>query len=310
MTAFDTAAARIARAVDERTMPAAVVEVGRTAGRTWRQAFGRMTYEADAPPATEDTIFDLASLTKVIATTTLCMRALEQGRLMPGTRVREFLREWRGADREDVTVRDLLAHCSGLTGYLPFYTDPAVRGRAAFERAICELPLEYAPRTQAIYSDLGFMLLGFILEDAFSRPLVDSFELVRSIFTSDILMFKPDPALKSRVAPTEQDPWRGRLLVGEVHDENCWALGGVAGARSPAGARSSASPHAQPRSPGAAARSAGTRCCARRHAARGSRAVPSGTPASPAHRSGSIRSRTSTSCSSPTACTRPETTTA
>jgi CubicO group peptidase (beta-lactamase class C family) len=229
MTAFEAAAARIARAIEERTMPAAVVEVGRTDGRTWRQAFGRLTYEPEAPAATEDTIFDLASLTKVIATATLCMRALEQGRLMPGTRVGDFLRDWRGVDREDVTARDLLAHCSGLTGYLPFYTDPAVRGRAAFERAICELPLEYAPRTQAIYSDLGFILLGCILEDAFRRPLADSFEVVRSVFTSDILLFKPDLALKSRVAPTERDPWRGRLLVGEVHDENCWALGGVAG---------------------------------------------------------------------------------
>jgi CubicO group peptidase (beta-lactamase class C family) len=229
MTMFASAAARVARAIEERVMPAAVIEVGRTRGRLWRQAFGRVTYDADSAQATEDTIFDLASLTKVIATASLSMRALEHGRLMPGVRVGQFLREWRGADREDVTVRDLLAHCSGLTAYLPFYTDPSMRGRQAFEQAICRLPLEYCPRTQAVYSDLGFILLGFILEDAFARPLSASFDSVRAIFTADVLHFTPDAALRPRIAPTERDGWRGRVLVGEVHDENCWALGGVAG---------------------------------------------------------------------------------
>jgi CubicO group peptidase (beta-lactamase class C family) len=229
MNRFTAAARLLTHAVEERITPAAVIEVGRGRGVEWRQAFGRLTYEPDAPAAAEDTIFDLASLTKVIATTALAMRAMEEGRLMVGSRAGQFLREWRGADREDVTVRDLLAHCGGLTAYLPFYTDPDMRGRAAFEHAISKLALEYCPRTQAIYSDLGFILLGFILEDAFGAPLDGLFDGLRGSFTGDVLRFNPPASLRPRVAPTESDPWRGRLLVGEAHDENCWSLGGVAG---------------------------------------------------------------------------------
>ena len=84
------------------------------------------------------------------------------------------LPEWRGADRRERHDRDLLAHASGLTAYLPFFRDH--RGRQEFERSICTLPLEYAPRTQSIYSDLGFMLLGFMLEDAAERIAAMQFE--------------------------------------------------------------------------------------------------------------------------------------
>lgn len=229
MTRFAAAARQLTQAVRDGVTPAAVIEVGRSAGVEWRQAFGRLTYEPGAAAAAEDTIFDLASLTKVIATTTLVMQEVERGRVMPGSRVGQFLRRWRGVDREDVTVRDLLAHCGGLTAYLPFFNDPAMRGRAAFEHAICQLPLEYCPRTQAIYSDLGFMLLGFILEDTGGRPLAAAFAELRNTFTGGVLQFNPDAPLRPRIAPTERDPWRGRLLEGEVNDENCWALGGAAG---------------------------------------------------------------------------------
>jgi CubicO group peptidase (beta-lactamase class C family) len=141
-----------------------------------------------------------------------------------------------------VTIADLLAHSSGLSAYLPLYRD--YTGRAEFEAAICALPLEYPPRTQSIYSDLGFILLGFILEDAAPpRPgftaapgafdpassLAEQFRRVSSFITSEPLAFNPPRAWRDRCAPTEVDEWRGRLLRGEVHDENCWALGGAAG---------------------------------------------------------------------------------
>ena len=158
------------------------------------------------------------------------------------TRWAKWLRDWRGDDRDDVTIRDLLAHASGLTAYLPFYRD--YTGRFEFEHAICSLPLEYAPRSQSLYSDLGFMLLGFILEDAQpsgpafsgapgaidpSRSLATQFHRLASFFTPEPLRFSPPRAWRTRTAPTEIDEWRGRLLVGEVHDENTWALGGAAG---------------------------------------------------------------------------------
>ena len=173
------------------------------------------------PAVAIDTIYDLASLTKVIATATQAMRAVDAGALALERRVADYLPEWRGIDREAVTIADLLEHASGLTAYLPFFRDH--HGRAEFERAICTLPLEYAPRTQSIYSDLGFMLLGFMLEDVGFPPFA------RRRPASTRSAFNPPRELRARCAPTELDLWRGRLLQGEVHDENCWALGGIAG---------------------------------------------------------------------------------
>ena len=223
------AARLIERAIGDRAFPAAVLETGTSEGVVWRHAFGTLTYEEGAPATREDTIFDLASLTKVIATTTIAMRAVEDGRLALDDLVAARLPHWRGTDREDVTIADLLEHTSGLTAYLPFFHDH--RGRAEFERAICTLPLEYAPRAQSIYSDLGFILLAFILEDTFARPFAEVFGAVMAELTPSPgpLLFNPPRELRARCAPTELDLWRGRLLQGEVHDENCWALSGAAG---------------------------------------------------------------------------------
>jgi CubicO group peptidase (beta-lactamase class C family) len=236
------AAGIIAEAIAARAFPAAVVEVGRARAVLWRHVAGTLTYEADAPPARVDTVFDLASLTKVLATASLVMRAVDQGRVHLDAPIAAHFPAWRGADREMVTVRDLLAHSSGLTAYLPLFRDHS--GRAEFERTICTLPLEYTPRTQAIYSDLGFMLLGFLLEDAAAprpgfegatgawdpgRSLAAQFHLLASFMTAEPLRFNPPRAWRPRTAPTELDSFRGRLLVGEVHDENTWALGGAAG---------------------------------------------------------------------------------
>jgi CubicO group peptidase (beta-lactamase class C family) len=245
--AFDGAAEIILEGVLRRAFPAASVEVGRLAGPVWRRAFGTLTYDPDAPETTDETIFDLASLTKVIATATLAMRAVDAGTLNLDEGVRAWLPSWRGADREAVTIRDLLAHASGLPAYLPFFRDHT--GRAEFEPAICSLPLEYPPRSQATYSDLGFMLLGFIIEDTRglraredahgtrsrtgvldpAATLAAQFRKIASFVTSEPLSFNPPRAWRARTAPTEIDAWRGRLLAGEVHDENAWALGGAAG---------------------------------------------------------------------------------
>ncbi len=238
MSAFAAAADILAAGVSGRAFPAASVEVGRQAGPLWRQAFGTVTYAAGAPAATESTVFDLASLTKVIATTTLAMRAVDDGVLALSDPVASRMREWRGSDREHVTIRDLLEHASGLPAYLPFFRDHT--GRAEFEPAICHLPLEYAPRTASIYSDLGFILLGFILEDVRldrarsglfdpGASLAAQFHRLAAWLGSDPMTFNPARSERARIAPTEVEEWRGRTLVGEVHDENAWALGGAAG---------------------------------------------------------------------------------
>jgi CubicO group peptidase (beta-lactamase class C family) len=210
--------------VAEGAYPAAVLEVGRERGVSWRHATGRLTYEPGAAPASEETVFDLASLTKVIVTATLAMQLVERGALRLADPVSAWVSAWRGRDRAHVRVRDLLEHCSGLTAWMPFYREG--RGRADMAEAICALPLECPPWTGTIYSDLGFMLLGFILEDAGGTHLDRQFATVAEELE---LQFRVRAEWRARTAPTEIDPWRGRLLWGEVHDENAWALGGVAG---------------------------------------------------------------------------------
>ena len=229
---FAAAAALLREAIAGGAFPAATVEVGRADGPLWRDATGRLTYDPDSPPVEPGTIFDLASLTKVIATTTLAMRAVDEGFLTLDDPVKLWLREWRGADRDTVTIRDLLAHSSGLTAYLPFFRD--YTGRFEFEHAIGSLPLEYAPRSQSIYSDLGFMLLGFILENAHphgpafkgapgtldpSRSLATQFHRLASYFTAEPLRFTSTAGVASphgadrsrrmaRPAPRRRSPRR------------------------------------------------------------------------------------------------------
>jgi CubicO group peptidase (beta-lactamase class C family) len=214
------------QAIAERAFPAAVIEVGTAGQMLWRQAFGTLTFDIDSLPASDDTIFDLASLTKVIATTPIVMQQVERGVLALDDPVSGHIAEWRGKDRAEVTLRDLLAHCTGLPVWRPFFRD--LKGRRAFESAISTEPLAYAPRTRSVYSDLDFMLLGFIVDGRV--PLAERFALMLSqMEIVEEIQFTPPSLWRARVAPTEQDPWRGRLLVGEVHDENAAALGSIAG---------------------------------------------------------------------------------
>ena len=224
---FDAAGALLAAAVAESAFPCAVAEVGSSEGPVWQVALGTLTGEPEAPLASSRTVFDLASLTKVLTTATLAMRLTDAGRLGLDERVADRIDAWRGVDREAVTVRDLLSHTSGLTAHAPLYTSH--EGRQAFTDAICAMPLEYQPRTQAIYSDLGFILLGSLLEEAGGRRLDEQMADVSALVAPGRLAFRPPASWREQIAPAGVDPWRGRLLVGEVHDGNAWALGGRAG---------------------------------------------------------------------------------
>jgi len=224
-SAFPAARGVLQRAVSECAFPAAVVEVGRASDVLWREAFGRLTFDDDAPHTQSDTIFDLASLTKVLATATIASRQVEHGAIGLDDPVATYLPSWRESSRLDVTVRDLLAHCSGLPAHAPLFREHI--GRTAFESAISATPLLYPPRSQAIYSDLGFILLGFILEAV--APLSAQFDALRlQMGGIHDLQFNPPVQWRSRAAPTRIDEWRG-LRVAEVDDDNAWALGGAAG---------------------------------------------------------------------------------
>ena len=221
----------IGAGISNRIFPAAVVEVGTAAESVWRDALGHLSFEANSPATTTDTVFDLASLTKVLATATVAMRLFDTGLLELDAPVSRWIPEWRRLDRAGVTVQDLLEHCSGLKGWEPLYTRCA--GRSEFISAICEAPLEYQPRTAAVYSDLGFMLLGWLLERAGDQTLDQLFQQaishVPGLGDQPNLRYCPPTAWLGRTAPTRLEDWRGRLLVGEVDDANAWALGGVAG---------------------------------------------------------------------------------
>jgi CubicO group peptidase (beta-lactamase class C family) len=203
-----------------------VTEVGTAEGPLWQDALGRLSYAPDAPAATRDTIFDLASLTKVLSTATIAMRQVEQGALALDDAVSAHIPAWSDVLYDRATIRDLLSHASGLPAYLPLFEQHA--GRQAFETAIRSTPPAYPARTSSIYSDLGFILLGFLLEHTASLPA--QFDTLRSAMglVAD-LQFRPPSQWRPRTAPTRVDPWRGRLLVGEVDDSNASALGGAAG---------------------------------------------------------------------------------
>jgi CubicO group peptidase (beta-lactamase class C family) len=221
----------IERAIAERIFPAAVVDVGSTARRLWGDAFGTLTFDGDSEAVADRTPFDLASLTKVIATTSVVMELVGTGAVGFDEPAAAFFGEWRGSDRERVTVRDLLEHASGLPARL---VDPPPHGRREFEHEICTMPLEYAPRSRSVYSDLGFILLGFLAADRGGAPLSVQIEALLARLTPmpDLLTFTPSPEERRRAAPTlamGDDVRRGRMLVGEVHDNYAAALGGVAG---------------------------------------------------------------------------------
>ena len=230
------AAALLRQAVAARIVPAAVAEVGDSTGVLWREACGALSFDPGAPAATERTIFDLASLTKPIVTTSVVLQLGAARAIGLQDPVSSYFREWNGLDRESVTVQDLLEHASGLSARL---LDPPPEGRREFEHEICTIPLEYTPRSRSIYSDLGFILLGFLAEDRGAAPLSVQFEgfirgMSRAAGDEDVgwLAFGVPPRLAANTAPTlpmDEDPRRGRRLTGQVHDNYAWMLGGVAG---------------------------------------------------------------------------------
>jgi CubicO group peptidase (beta-lactamase class C family) len=226
MARFDAARQLLERAIAERVSPGAIVEVGTDREVLWRLAAGTLSYEASSPPVRDDTVYDLASLTKVLSTAALVMREIERGSIALDDVVPHLLPGCRNPAIAAVTVEDLLAHCAGFPAYRPFYK--TLEGEDAFEAGICATPLEYVPRTQSIYSDLGFMLLGIVLGRGVA--LQQRFDAMwTQMATGEDLQFLPPAKWRKRTAPTEDDPWRKRLLVGEVHDQNAAALGGVAG---------------------------------------------------------------------------------
>ena len=217
-------------AIAQRAFPGASLAV--TYGGTlvaWA-GFGRFTYDADSPTVLPDTIFDLASVTKVVATTAMAMLLYERGLLDLDAPVISVLREFgQDSEHKAVTIRMLLAHSSGLPAYIKLFE--TCRTREELLNAACSTPLIAQPGAKSEYSDIGFILLGEILERIAREPL-DTFTH-REIFTplgTSKTLFNPPSTLKHSIPPTEDDRGlRHRIIQGEVNDENAAVMGGIAG---------------------------------------------------------------------------------
>ncbi len=196
-------------------------------------ALGRFTYDDDAPAVTPATVFDLASVTKVMATTAAAMLLVQRGQLSIDSLLGDWLPGFvAGREPSDqarrVKLRHLLAHNSGLPGYVEFFRK--VSTSAALLRACFELSLEASPGARAEYSDPGFILLGKALESCTGERLD---HWVRREICAPLGLaetgFCPAPARRSSIPPTEDGGWRNRRMQGEVQDENASILKGVAG---------------------------------------------------------------------------------
>jgi CubicO group peptidase (beta-lactamase class C family) len=219
----------VQRGIDAGGYPGASVVVGRNGAIVWQKGFGHLGWTADSPVVTADsTIYDLASLTKVVGTTTGAMILYDEGKLSLDERVATYLPAFSGGLKDLVTVRELLEHRSGLPAGRDLWRHAHSPEEA--RQMVLDTPLEYRPDHGQIYSDLGADVLGMVIEAISGQPL-DKF-LADRVFTPlgmHDTEFRPSDSLVYRIAPTEVSPPRGYPLDGEVHDENAFALGGVAG---------------------------------------------------------------------------------
>jgi CubicO group peptidase (beta-lactamase class C family) len=231
---FRAAREVLTQAIADGAFPGAAYGVWLDGSIIALDAVGAFTYDSSAPPVTLGTVYDLASLTKVIATTSIAMRLYDRGILDLDARLGDILpgfviSDERGTGRIRVTLRSLLAHSSGLPGYGQLFA--AHSTPEGVLRGALQTHLEATPGSRAEYSDIGFILLGKALE-------VLSGDLISRVFSREIAAplglattrFCPPRAWHSEIPPTEHDFWyRNRIIQGEVQDENCHALGGSAG---------------------------------------------------------------------------------
>jgi CubicO group peptidase (beta-lactamase class C family) len=224
---YDAMRATLDRAVADSAFPGAFAIVGTHDRILAKYGAGHLDWSR-SPTPTDSTMWDMASLTKVIAMTSSMMQLVEQHKVDLDAPVQRYLPAWTGPHKERVTVRQLLTHSSGLPAWRPLYKE-AADSTAAMALAYTT-PLDTLPGIRMVYSDIGGILMGEIvrvvsgerIDQYFARHIAVPLKLHDS-------MFLPPASLLPRIAPTEIDPWRQRHLRGEVHDENAAMLGGVSG---------------------------------------------------------------------------------
>ncbi|MGH9927761.1 MAG: serine hydrolase domain-containing protein [Pyrinomonadaceae bacterium] len=226
--------------------PSAVYLIAERGAATFADALGDAVVEPQRIRATLETIYDLASLTKPLITGLLCARRVEAGELTLDSSVSHYLPEFDRADKQAITVSQLLTHTSGLPAWRPLYILAAGERQLAIS-AIANLELEYPPGTRVVYSDLGFIVLGSLLERLTGKGLVElaQTEIFRPLNLQHTC-FNPEKAMRAGIAACEignayeretcgstgggdYKNWRAELIWGSVHDGNAHFLGGAAG---------------------------------------------------------------------------------
>ena len=212
-------------AVADSAFPGAIAVIGTHAGPLVTVTAGHLDW-SPSPRPDDRTLWDLASLTKVVGMTSAMMQLVEQGKVELDAPVQRYLPEWTGHNKERVTVRHLITHQSGLPAFKQYYklnVSPDSTLALMFST-----PLDTLPGVRMVYSDIGAILLGKTIERVSGETLDVYLEhhVFRTLGMRDT-RYRPPVSLRPRIAPTEIDPWRGRHLVGEVHDENAYALGQV-----------------------------------------------------------------------------------
>ena len=216
-------------AIDNEAFPGTVVLVSKDDKIIYEKPFGHLTYDENSDLVSNNTIYDVASLTKVIATTTSAMICCGRKLISLYDPVAKYLPEFASNGKENITVKNLLLHNSGLPSYKRFYGK--YNSAEELVDALYSIELEYDTGTKTVYSDLGMIVLGKLIEKVTGKTL-DQFckEEIFQPLRMNNTYFNPPDSLRYKIAPTEYDNyWRNRLVWGTVHDENSALLDGVAG---------------------------------------------------------------------------------
>ncbi|GMR25699.1 MAG: serine hydrolase domain-containing protein [Ignavibacteria bacterium] len=219
----------IQSAITDSAFPGAVILVSRGGKIIYEKAFGHLTYDDSSAIVTTNTIYDIASLTKVIATTTAAMICYDRNLFDIDDPVSNYIPEFARNGKENVTIKNLLLHNSGLPSFKPFYKKYSSPDEVISD--IYSTPLQYQPGTKTVYSDLGIIILAKVIEKVTGKSLDDfSQEEIFKPLEISSTYFNPPDSLKYKIAPTEYDDyWRNKLVWGKVHDETAFMLNGVAG---------------------------------------------------------------------------------
>jgi CubicO group peptidase (beta-lactamase class C family) len=219
----------ISSAIADKVFPGSVLLIYKDDEIIYQSGFGYFTYDSSFQKVDENTIYDIASLTKVIATTTAAMLCIDKNLFSLDDPVDKYVSEFSAVNKNNITIKNLLLHNSGLPAWKKYYHKNLSEKEIIND--IYSTNLVYKPETNTLYSDLGMIILALVIESATNKNF-DEFcnEEIFSPLKMNNTFFNPPDSIKYRVTPTEiDDYWRNRLIWGEVHDETASLLNGVAG---------------------------------------------------------------------------------